>query len=125
MRADSRGQPQPSGNFVLTSNKLPNKTQSGPLAQLSKLAQSVQSAVHRHPRRVSAAVLAIMTGTAVTVEAKSRQTTVGIGRRACLERPDGSHACSSTATGVRVLLPQKAESGGAGELVAGQKQLSQ
>ncbi|MDE1999620.1 MAG: hypothetical protein KGI52_11905, partial [Burkholderiales bacterium] len=50
----------------MTSNKLPNKTQSGPLAQLSKLAQSVQSAVHRHPRRVSAAVLAIMTGTAVT-----------------------------------------------------------
>ena len=35
MRADSRGQPQPSGNFVLTSNKLPSKTQSGPLAQLS------------------------------------------------------------------------------------------
>lgn len=66
MRADSRGQPQPSGNFVLTSNKLTSKTQSGPLAQLTKIAQSVQSAVHRHPRRVSAAVLAIMTGTAVT-----------------------------------------------------------
>ncbi|HET8871940.1 MAG TPA: peptidoglycan DD-metalloendopeptidase family protein, partial [Aquabacterium sp.] len=50
----------------MTSNKLTSKTQSGPLAQITKIAQSVQSAVHRHPKRMSAAVLALMAGSAMT-----------------------------------------------------------
>lgn len=51
---------------VLTSNKLISAIESGPLAPILKSARAFQAAAHRHPRRVSAAVLALMAGSAVT-----------------------------------------------------------
>lgn len=55
LRADSRGQPSNRGTSVLTSSKL-----------FIEGARAVQTAIHRHPRRFSAVVMALMAGTAVT-----------------------------------------------------------
>lgn len=53
------------GIRVLTSSKLP-KAQPSSLDALASRTQSLQGMAHRHPRRVSAAVLALLAGSAIT-----------------------------------------------------------
>ena len=50
----------------MSSNKLINAIESGPLAPMLERARGAQAAIHRHPRRFSALGLAIMAGSAVT-----------------------------------------------------------
>ena len=54
------------GNQVLTSFKLFKAGQFSPLSAAISVATTVQSFAHRHPRRVSAAVLTVLAGSAVT-----------------------------------------------------------
>lgn len=69
-RADFRGEPSlpPDlrGKHVLTSFKLFKARRPSPLTTVISIASSLQTLAHRHPRRVSAAVLTVLAGSAVT-----------------------------------------------------------
>lgn len=60
----------------MTSSKQIKTATPSPLTSLLHRAEAIQSAAHRHPRRVSAAVLALLAGSAVTAFGVAPLTTL-------------------------------------------------